>query len=76
MKVERTMGQVIRLVREQKGISRERLSLLCKRHGTPVHPNTIYRLEQSKVDSKVTSMGAVCRALGIELEARPRRVSR
>lgn len=72
----KTMGEVIRLVREQKGLSRKRLALMCQRQGSPVHPNTIYRMETGLVDYQLATIEAVCMVLDIKLEARPKRIAR
>jgi len=58
------IGNLIRVVRESKGLSRRELSELSE-----IHINTIERVERGTVGGKRETIKAICGALGVEVQA-------
>jgi len=56
--------------RERLGWSRRDLELKCELLGNTVHENTISRIESEAGNPRLSSLLAVCDALGLRVEVR------
>lgn len=59
------IAALVREARKKNGLTRVELSRRLKLHGTPVHVNTLYRLESGTGRVRLWTVGVVCRVLGI-----------
>jgi transcriptional regulator with XRE-family HTH domain len=62
-------GDLVKLMRVVKKLSRKQVALKCVRSGTPVHVNTIYRLESGTGSVGINKLLAICDVLGIAFTA-------